>query len=60
MHTFWKEKRTDCKMHGYLPWYYNLVTGLVIIIIIINLNLLDKDVFSPAGNQHQVNISFLS
>ena len=25
---------------------------------IINLKILDVDVFSPAGNQHQVNISY--
>ena len=36
----------------------NLVT--IIIFIITNLNILDIDVFSPAGNQHQVNIFFSS
>ena len=57
MHTFWEEKKTDCKMNGYLPWYYYFVT--IIINIIIDLNILDIDVFSPAGNQHQVNIYFI-
>ena len=57
MHTFGKEKTTDCKMYGYLPWYYYFVT--IIINIIIDLNILDIDVFSPAGNQHQVNIYFI-
>ena len=43
-------------MYGYLPWYYYFVT--IIINIIKNLNILDIDVYSPAGNQHQVNIYF--
>ena len=30
----------------------------IIINIIINLDILDLDVFPPAGNQHQVNIYF--
>ena len=41
-------------MYGYLPWYDYFIT--VIINVIINLNILDIDVFSPTGNQHQVNI----
>ena len=48
------EKKTDSKMYDYLSWFYYFVT--VIINIIINLNMLDIDVFSPAGNEHQVNI----
>ena len=44
-------------MYGYLPWYDYFIT--VIINIIINLNILDIDVFSPTGNQHQVNIYLL-
>ena len=58
MHIFWKEKNQHCKMYGYLPWYYYFVT--IIINIIINLNILDIDVFSPAGNHHEVNIYLLS
>ena len=58
MHTIWKEKKTDYKMYGYLPWYYYFVS--VIINIIKNLNILDIDVFSPAGNQYQVSIYFFS
>ena len=54
MHTFLKEK---CKMYGYLQWYYYVVA--IIINIYINLDRLDIDVFSPAGNQHQVNIYLL-
>ena len=34
-------------MYGYLPWYDYFIT--VIINIIINLNILDIDVFSPTG-----------
>ena len=52
-----KKKTTDCNMYGYLPWYDYFIT--VIINIIINLNILDIDVFSPTGNQHQVNIYLL-
>ena len=37
-----------------MPWYYYFVS--IIINNIINLNILDIGVFSPAGNQHQVNI----
>ena len=50
MLTFWKK---NGKMYGHLPWYYYFVTT-IIKIIIINLNILGIDVFSPAGNQHQV------
>ena len=47
-------------MYGYLPWYYYFVTIIInIIIIIINPTILDIDVFSPAGNQHQVNVCFI-
>ena len=34
-------------------YYYHYI-----IIIIINPTILDIDVFSPAGNQHQVNVCF--
>ena len=57
MHTFWKEKK--CKTFGYLPWYY-FVTIIINVIIIINLNILDIDIFSPVGNQHQVNNCFIN
>ena len=50
-------KKRKCKMYGYLSWYYYFVT-IIINIIIIYLNILDIDVFSPAGNQHQVNIYY--
>ena len=56
MSAFWKEKKTDCKSYVYLPWYYYFVS--IIINIIINLNILDIGVFSPAGNQHQINIYY--
>ena len=56
MQTFWKEKK--CKNYGYFPWYYYFVT-IIINIIIINLNILDIDVFSPAGNQSQAIIYLL-
>ena len=52
MHTFWK--KSDCKMNGFLPWYYYFVT--IVINMIIKFNILDIDFFSPAGNQHLVNI----
>ena len=48
-------ERKKGKMFGYLPWYYYFVT-IIINIIIIYLNILDIDVFSPAGNQPQVKI----
>ena len=51
-----KKQKTDGKMYVYLPWYYCFVS--IIINIIINLNILDIGVFSPAGNQHQVTIFF--
>ena len=41
MQIFWKEKKIDCKMYGYLSWYYYFVTIFISIIIIINLNILD-------------------
>ena len=53
-----KKAKTDRKMYFYLPCYYYFVS--VIINIIINLNILDKGIFSPLGNQHQVNINFCS
>ena len=51
-----KTKKKDSNMYGHLPWYDYFIT--VIIIIIIKLNILDIDVFSPTGNQHQVNIFY--
>ena len=42
-------------MYGYLPCYYYFVT-FIIYIFFINLNILNVDVFSPAGNQHHETI----
>ena len=50
-------ERKKCKMYGYWSLYYHFVT-IIINIIILNLNILDIDVFSPTGNQHQVNIYY--
>ena len=38
--------------------YYFVTTCIIINNIFINLNMLEIDVFSPAGNQHQVNIYY--
>ena len=40
-----ERKKTNCKVYGYLPWYYYFVT-IIINITFINLNILDIDVFS--------------
>ena len=55
MHTFWKEKTVKCMVicHGII------VTIIINIIIVKNLIILNIDVFSPAGNQHQVIICFI-
>ena len=65
MQTFWKEnnnnnnkKKTNCKMYGYLPCYYYFVTIIINIFFFINLNILNIDVFSPAGNQHHETIYY--
>ena len=42
-------------MYGYLPRHYYFVT-IIINIIIIDLNILDIDVFSPVENLSQVKI----
>ena len=57
MQTFWKVIIIIkiCKMYGYLPCYYYFVT-FIINIFFINLNILNVDVFSPAGNQHHETI----
>ena len=52
-----ERKKTDCKMYGYLPWYYYFVT--IIINIIINLNILDIDVFSPTVNIYCIIINVI-
>ena len=61
MQTFWKEKKIiiikNCKMYGYLPCYYYFVT-FIINIFFLNLNILNVDVFSPAGNQHHETIYY--
>ena len=64
MQTFWKEKKiiikrkkTNCKTYGYLPCYYYFVT-FIINIFFINLNILNVDVFSPAGNQDHKTIYY--
>ena len=61
MQTSWKEKIIiiiiKCKMFGYLPCYYYFVT-FIRNIFFINLNILNVDVFSPAGNQHHETIYY--
>ena len=60
MHTFWKEKKTDCKMYGYLPWYYYFVTIIINIIINHNtLDIVDIDVFSPTVNIYCIIINII-
>ena len=51
-HAYILERKKKYKLYGYLSCYYHFIT------IIINLNILDIDVFSRAGNQHQVNIYY--
>ena len=63
MQTFWKENnnnniKTNCKMYGYLPCYYYYFVTIIINIFFINLNILNIDVFSPAGNQHHETIYY--
>ena len=51
-------EREKSKMYGYLPWYYYFVT-IIINIIIIYLNILDIDVFSPVENVFSSKILFI-
>ena len=52
------DNKTNCKTYVYLPCYYYFVT-FIINIFFINLNTLNIDVFSPAGNQHHEAIYFI-
>ena len=62
MQTFWKEKIIitieNCKIYGYLPCYYYYFVTSIINNFFIDLNILNIDVFSPAGNQHHETIYY--
>ena len=58
MHTFWKEKKNKQVVKLMIICHGTIILLLVSLIFL--LYILDIDVFSPAGNNHQVNIYLLS